>query len=338
MTQSFSYDKPFMTYDEQIDLMESRNIIIDNRDFVRQVLGGLSYYTIINGYKDTFLSISGTDDFVEGTRFYDLYTLHMIDTNLNTIILKYILFVEQYLKTKISYIVSENYGVYTDIKDLSNKNLDDYLCYQHYSRSAKGRNNILRRIKETLTLNSANESVTHYVNNKNHIPAWILVTNLTFGLTIKWYNILNSNDKSKLCAEFVKISSLTDQEKKEFTTSALSLLRLYRNRIAHSSRTFDTLGLPVLPKKQLLTLSCGALSPKEYDRNIGKSDLFAVILVCFSLIDDRYILTNLYADLQYVLAPYKELAMNRKTIFNIFKLPDDIFDRLRRLLMNKSHL
>ena len=99
------YDKPFLTYEEQMDLMESRNIIIQNRDFTRRALSGLSYYTIINGYKNTFLSQIGTDNFIEGTKFEDLYTLHIIDTNLNTVILKYILFVERYLKTKLSYII-----------------------------------------------------------------------------------------------------------------------------------------------------------------------------------------------------------------------------------------
>ena len=96
------YDKPFLTYEEQMNLMESRNIIIQNRDFTRRALSGLSYYTIINGYKNTFLSQIGSDNFIEGTKFDDLYTLHMIDTNLNTIILKYILFVERYLKTILS--------------------------------------------------------------------------------------------------------------------------------------------------------------------------------------------------------------------------------------------
>ncbi len=48
------YDKPFKTYDEQIKILLSRNINIPDYDFARMVLSSLSYYTIINGYKDTF--------------------------------------------------------------------------------------------------------------------------------------------------------------------------------------------------------------------------------------------------------------------------------------------
>ena len=51
------YDKPFKTYDEQIEILLSRNISIPDRDFAYMILSSLSYYTIINGYKNTFLSV-----------------------------------------------------------------------------------------------------------------------------------------------------------------------------------------------------------------------------------------------------------------------------------------
>lgn len=323
------YDKPFKTYDEQISILESRNVIIDDYDFARRVLSGLSYYTIVNGYKNTFLSLTGTDKFVSGTNFNDLYTLHIIDTNLNNIILKNILFAERYLKTKLSYVISQKYGVYTEPKDLTNKLNSDYLCRDNYSRSAHGRNNILRKIKETLTSDRINASVAHYANDKNHIPPWILVTNLSFGLTIKWYSILKSDDKEQICLEFLPCQTLTLEDRKEFLTISFSLLREYRNKIAHSNRTFNVKGLPVLPKCQLLDLSLGILSEPEYNKNLGKSDLFAVILSCFILIDDHYILANFLNDLHYTLSPYTEITMNNKNIFDIFGLPEDLFERLK---------
>lgn len=329
------YDKPFKTYDEQINILLSRNISIPDRDFAHMVLSSLSYYTIINGYKNTFLSVPGSDNFIEGTNFKDLYALHMIDTNVNSIVLKNILFIEQYLKTKIAYLVSEQYGVYTDPQDLSNRNPVDYLCRNNYGRSNRGRNNILRQLKETLTSNRINDSVAHYANARNHIPAWILVTNITFGLTIKWYNILSASDKARICSEFLQTSVLSTDDQKEFISVSLDLLRRYRNKIAHGNRIFNLSGLPVLPKKQLLSLSCNVLSADEYDRNIGKSDLFAVILACFILIGDRYILTNFLSDLMYTLNPYSDTLMNDKSILEILGLPNDLFDRLVSLLKQK---
>lgn len=329
------YDKPFKTYDEQIKILLSRNINIPDYDFARMVLSSLSYYTIINGYKDTFLSIPGTDNFIEGTNFNDLYTLHMIDTNVSSIVFKNILFVEQYLKTKIAYLVSEQYGVYTDPKDLSNRNPEDYLCRTNYGRSDRGRNNILRQLKETLSSDRINDSVAHYANIRNHIPPWILITNITFGLTIKWYNILSSSDKTRICSEFLQTQDLSINEKKEFISISLDLLRRYRNKIAHGNRVFNLSGLPALPKKQLLDLSHNVLLSSEYNKNIGKSDLFAVILTCFILIDNRYILTNFMSDLIYTLDPYANIRMNGKSILEILGLPNNLFDRLDALHKQK---
>lgn len=332
---NLTYDKPFKTYDEQIEILKSRNVEIGDHNFARQVLSSLSYYTIINGYKNTFLSVVGTDNFVEGTTFDQLYTLHTIDTDLNNVILKNILFVERYLKTRLSYLVSEKYGVYTDTNDLSNMNPDDYLYRNNYSSSGNGRNNILKAIKESLSSNRINASVAHYANSKNHIPAWILVTNIPFGLTVKWYGILKASDKERICSEFIPASTLNDSDKKEFILKAFSLLKEYRNKIAHSNRTFSVSGLPVLPKRQLVDLSFNELTAAEYNKNLGKSDLLAVILACFILIDNRYILSHFLRDLIYILDPYKEITMNGKSVLDIFGLPEDLFERLNRLYVKK---
>ena len=91
---SIIYDKPFMTYSQLISLMESRNIIVKDKAYAAHVLRNLSYYTLVNGYKNSFLYSPTTDSFVEGTTFEELYTLHMIDTSLSNIVLKNILLIE----------------------------------------------------------------------------------------------------------------------------------------------------------------------------------------------------------------------------------------------------
>jgi abortive infection bacteriophage resistance protein len=340
MENNIQYDKPFKTHDELIAIMESRNIVVQDHDFARRILNSISYYTLINGYKDTFLSVPGTNDFMPGTNFYDLYTLHLIDTNLNNIILKYILFIEKYLKTRISYVVSKNYGVYTDPLDMTNNNPDDYLCRNNYSRSAnaKARNNVLFSLKEKLSAKNSNDSIRHYMTTKNHIPSWILVTSITFGSAIKWYSIMKSADKEEVCNYFIPSTVLTIEEKKEFVIDSFSLLREYRNKIAHSSRTFNTSNLPVLPKKQLLLLSSGILSEEEYNRGSGKSDLYGVIIDCIILLDDKYLMSNFLLDLIYTLRDYQDREMNGKPIFEILGIPVDIFEKLKFLIESKNTL
>ena len=100
---NIAFDKPFKTYDQQIEILRSRNIIINDIDFAKKALCNCSYYALINGYKNTFLSVKGSDKFIEGTKFEHLYTLYFLDTSLNQILFKYILHIERSLKSKISY-------------------------------------------------------------------------------------------------------------------------------------------------------------------------------------------------------------------------------------------
>lgn len=327
-----NFDKPFKSIDEQIEILQQRNIIITDIDFARSVLNSLSYYTIVNGYKNSFLSITGTDLFAPGTRFEELYTLHILDTRLNSIIFKNILYVERYLKTRLSYIISQNYGVYTDFNDLSNSNTNDYLYRGYYSRSTGQKDNILRSIKKSILSPRKNFMMEHYLTTKNHIPPWIVTTNIPLGLAIQWYTILKQDDKTSISNQFLQPDKISIDAKKEFLKKAFSLLKEYRNNIAHGNRTFNTLARSVLPKNQLLILAPEMISEFEYNSGIGQKDLFAVVLSIFILIDDTYLLSNFFNDLKYVLSPYNQITIANKSIYNTFNLPDDIFERIERYL------
>lgn len=326
------YDKPFKTIEEQIAILQSRNITILDFQFAKATLKSLSYYTVVNGYKNSFLSISGTDSFKEGTKFEELYTLHLLDTSLSSLIFKNILYIERYLKTRISYLISDKYGVYTDFDDILNSNRNDYLCRDYYSRSNGRRENILLKIKQSIVSNRRNTIVDHYLDTKNHMPPWITVTNIPFGLAIEWYIILVDDDKSNICEQFILSQTLAMDSKKEFLKKALSLLKEYRNNTAHGNRTFNAYTKSVLPQKQLIELSNGMLSKSEYNLKTGQNDLFAVIMAIIILIDDKYILKNLYNDLVYTFAPYENAFVSGKTILETFNLPNDLFERLEKYL------
>ena len=54
---STNYSKPFMTYEEQIDRLQSNyGLGIPDRDLAINLLKTISYYDLINGYKECFMS------------------------------------------------------------------------------------------------------------------------------------------------------------------------------------------------------------------------------------------------------------------------------------------
>lgn len=330
-----NYDKPFKTYDEMIALMEERNIIINDKEFAKNALSNLSYYSLINGYKNTFLRLKGTDDFIEGTRFEELYTINQLDVSLNNIIFKYILYLERSLKSKVSYIVSQSFGVYTDQTDLTCANPSDYLYYKNYSTSTGKRNTIVRKLKNCIIENHHNNIIEHYINTKNHIPPWILTYNVPFGLAIEWYSILKDREKSYVCNMFISSGILSIEEQKEFLRQALLLAREYRNKIAHGNRTFNVSGLPVLPKKQLLELSHYTVSSEEYNNGMSQCDLLSILFLLIILLNDKYLSANLLTDLNSLFKPYEKQLFNNKSIYEVFNLPNNVFMRINNLINYK---
>lgn len=68
-------DKPFITLDAQLALLESRGLIID--DGAREHLAREGYYQVINGYKDPFLI---SDDLFEpGTKYSHIASVFEFD-------------------------------------------------------------------------------------------------------------------------------------------------------------------------------------------------------------------------------------------------------------------
>lgn len=318
-------DKPFSNIEEQIDIIASRNVRIERNNFTYESLFSTSYYTLMNGYKNTFLAGEG-DNFAKGTTFEMIYTCHWLDVSLSSIILKYILLIEKSLKTKLSYIVAEKYGV----------THAEYLFHKNYSNPNNSRSGILSNIKKILN-EPHNGSVTNYYKTtKNHIPPWILVNDLMFGLTIKWYTILRKDDKDEISSSFIldKNIVITNDDQKEFIKKSLDMLRDFRNKVAHGSRTLNIELNYVLPKIPLLTLvSEDILSEDEYLNKYGQNDLYSIILIIFILINDSFQISNFRFELRTLLVPYIENQsdFNGKNVLELFNLPTNFFERIETL-------
>lgn len=87
------YDKPFKTFDEQLEILKNRGLSINDMDFAKIVLQDISYYTVVNGYKNSLILNCNSDNFIPGTSFEILYTLHMVNISFSSVLLKYISYV-----------------------------------------------------------------------------------------------------------------------------------------------------------------------------------------------------------------------------------------------------
>lgn len=330
-----SIDKPFKTYDELLDLLISRNVIIEDRDFAKNCLCNFSYYSIINGFKNLY-PVDTNERFIYPVSFNDFYILYNVETFLNSLILKYIIAIEKSFKSKISYVISMNYGVQTDLNDYTNINSSDYLCKSNYKNTSQSQN-ILKGIKEKV-IDSKHDSIRHYQNNHNHIPCWILINAIPFGMAIKWYEILIPKDKQNVCDQMIKDYPLTDDEKKEFFKKSLVIIRKYRNNIAHGHKIFIKSIKEELPKKQVLIISSNLITDKDYRAGIGHNDIFAVIIILSTLLDKTYSILFL-SEVINLLNSFNIYTFSmRKSLLEMLSLPSDFLKKLEAMKEDKQKI
>ena len=72
-------EKEFKTIDEQIQILKSRNIIIENYEKTYNILMKNNYYYLINGYKDLFSIIIILKVLLKETEFKKFYTIFIND-------------------------------------------------------------------------------------------------------------------------------------------------------------------------------------------------------------------------------------------------------------------
>ena len=97
-------EKEFKTIDEQIELLQSRNLNIENKNTAREILLNNNFYYLINGHKDLFLNKnSKKEKFTNGTTLEEIYSLYEFDRKIRIIFLEYILLIERKIDTYIAY-------------------------------------------------------------------------------------------------------------------------------------------------------------------------------------------------------------------------------------------
>ena len=91
--------KPFLNYEEQINnLIEQKGMIVNDHKFAVSKLEDISYFALIDGYKNLFYNPM-TRKYKEGTTFEDLVALYEFDEKLRTLIFRYLCHFEQKMRS-----------------------------------------------------------------------------------------------------------------------------------------------------------------------------------------------------------------------------------------------
>nr|VZR98316.1 hypothetical protein MF5295_00721 [Mycoplasma feriruminatoris] len=233
--------KEFKTFEEQIEILKSRGLVITDEQEAIEILKKENYYNIVNGYKELFLKKSSNneeDRFIENTNFNELYSLFLFDRELRTIILKYILIFERDFKTTIAYNFSKKYN-----KD---NRIDSYLYPENYRDDYIDVLDFISVINKTIVAkNKKTEYIKHYIKEYGHVPLWVVVNVLSFGNMVYMFRLLKDDDRNNIMLLYVnRFIEQNNRETKlwfrdDSFISLLKVLNIVRNICAHEERMYN---------------------------------------------------------------------------------------------------
>jgi abi family protein len=238
--------KPFKSYEEQLNIMKKRGLIITDDEAVLKKLKRENYYNIINGYKDFFIDkqaskVKNEDVFENGTEFEHISALYDFDTEIRLLFLKNILKMENILKTKIAYFFSKSYNN----QDFNYLNINNYNDTKKED-AARVIAEISNVIKNSLSQNySGGKQIQHYINIHKNLPLWVLSKQLTFGNMSFLYSSLKESIQKEICNEIAEEYEKEYEKKikvdEKNLEQIIKFINAIRNMCAHNDRIYSVL-------------------------------------------------------------------------------------------------
>ena len=238
------YTKPPLTYEQQVELLINRGLIVDDKERAIRLLGHISYYRL-SAYMLPFKKLENNNylnQFKEGTRWDDVYNLYLFDRKLRLLVFDAIERIEISIRTQITYQLSHKYGSHwqmnADIFKLNTRTKNGKIITIDVHKE------LCQHINEQLKSNQTETFVQHYINIYDTPvmpPSWMCT------------EIMYFNQLSRICMslksrkDLVDIANVYSLPPAQFC-SWLHTINYVRNLCAHHSRLWNR-DFNIVPQK-----------------------------------------------------------------------------------------
>ncbi len=231
------YDKPALTYQEQIDQLKLRGLEINNLPRAIHLLESISYYRL-SGYWYPMLLDKSNHVFKSNSLFKSAFNLYCFDRKLRVLIIRELEKIEVSIRAKMIYVLSHEFGAFWYQKaNLFNNHVK-------HSKSLGSLENDYKRSDE--------EFIEAFMRKYSDSlpPSWMMLEITSFGtLSFMYSNLKAGRTKRKIANHF----GLNDRT---FASWLHSIVYL-RNVCAHHSRLWNRIMSiqpikPIKPSKQWL--------------------------------------------------------------------------------------
>lgn len=257
-------DREFKTIEEQIAILSSRGLKIEDIDVAKNFLLFNNYYRV-SGYS---LTLRNHDVFAPTATMKNIMDIYLFDHELRYILLKYIEIIEVTFKSVYAYEFAKIYG---SLGYLDSKHFNNYKKYL----------SIINKVEEQKSKNLSHEAyIKHFVEELNQpLPIWAYIDLFS----ISDISILYSISDQALKKTIARIFGLTMNEAPDIMEKFMHCITIIRNLCAHGSRLYNRLFItkPSLNSKEKRLLN------KCEDGSIDNSHLYGYILNMRRLLEEQ---------------------------------------------------
>lgn len=231
-----AYTKPHLSFADQVRLLKSRGLIIDDEAEAERLLSIIGYYRL-SGYWYTFrrqhTGRPRGDDFVEGTTFRTVVRLYDADRRLKLSVLDAIERIEIAVRVLIGFTLGRH-GAYAH---LDTSNLDGRFVHSTGGR-ASTYDRWLRKVLTAQT-RSSEDFVQHFQHKYDgRLPVWVMTEILDFGSLSYLFQGMKVSDRNEIAARLDILDRHGDGNGAALA-NWLRVLNYIRNVCAHHSRLWN---------------------------------------------------------------------------------------------------
>lgn len=235
MPSNTSSLKPKKTYAEQLAILKSRGLEIEDEALALHALTHHNYYRL-SAYRLPYTLPNNPDKFAPGAQFGQIWRLYVFDQDLRRLVWSACERLEVSLRARWAYVLAHS--------------LNDPLAYQNQVHfQGPGFTETRRRIEEDIKQSHERFIEHHRQNGQPWPPIWVVSEVITFGSLTR---LVRYHKEQRVRQEISNTYALDERS----LCSIIHHLALIRNKVAHHARLWDNPPnvRPMLPKKAPVAL------------------------------------------------------------------------------------
>lgn len=227
--------KIFLPIDDQINLLSSRGLKIEDSTFASEFLLRKNYYNSANVYGKYLQEPFNSNIFVEGATFYEISSFYYFEKNIRDIMFSIIINVEANIKSTIAHLFCD---YFPDCHAYLKK--DSYSL--SYGKASDDLEFLLQTFDQIIKKNHnkyfpKDNSIDHHLRKYSELPLWVLINYLSFGQVCYFYKLLPISLKEEIAKSFSLLLRKSYNSTTNFTAyhfeEYIFAIKALRNAIAH---------------------------------------------------------------------------------------------------------